>query len=516
MRGCTGGELRPPLLASLGPYPVGTLPHYLRPAVRHTLYALTCLAVLTFAPEALAQEAPQRFSPPMVASGDGFGQSVAISEDVMVVGAPFTDDTAMNTGVAYVYRRIAQEWTLEATLLAPDVTAEDRFGIAVDISGDRALVGASGRSAAYVFRHERGIWTLETELAAPEASPAQAYGSAVALDGAVAVVASGAGAAGEALVFSLDSGEWSQVATLQSPTPGSTSQFGASVDVDGARIAIGDTGRGTGEVHVYETNGSVWEHQAMVRGTNAGGELGYSVALDGDRLLAGAWLAETAAGRSGTATVYRRDASSGEWAEEAELIQPMPVARDIFGFDVDLRGDLAAVSAWGSDQGGAHAGRGHLYARGEAGWAWLREFVSDGDPIGDNFGHHVALGDDVVAWATDDESLNGERGGLIYVFAVDNATDAGAPPEPLALGIRVAPSPTSGAVRLAFTLGTPGSVRVLVLDALGRTVLAPEAYARASGEQRIALDLSALPAGVYRVHVQTEAGGGVQTVVVAR
>lgn len=53
-----------------------------------------------------------------------------------------------------------------AKLSAPDATQYGRLGSGVAISGDTAVVGASGASAAYVFLRSGTAWTLQAELTA--------------------------------------------------------------------------------------------------------------------------------------------------------------------------------------------------------------------------------------------------------------------------------------------------------------------------------------------------------------
>lgn len=94
---------------------------------------------------------------------DFFGWSVAISGDTVVVGAVL-DDIGANAdqGSAYVFVKPVGGWmnmTQTAKLTASDGAAGDGFGFSVAVSGDTAVVGASGdtigantdQGSAYVF-----------------------------------------------------------------------------------------------------------------------------------------------------------------------------------------------------------------------------------------------------------------------------------------------------------------------------------------------------------------------------
>ncbi|MET0062419.1 MAG: hypothetical protein ABW176_08990 [Candidatus Thiodiazotropha endolucinida] len=67
--------------------------------------------------------------------GNGFGSSVAISDDTLVVGNP-VDATA------YIYTRVGEVWTQRTQLKASNAEQWDDFGFSVAISGDTLVVGA--------------------------------------------------------------------------------------------------------------------------------------------------------------------------------------------------------------------------------------------------------------------------------------------------------------------------------------------------------------------------------------
>ena len=89
------------------------------------------------------------------APGDEFGISVAISGETVVVGA---DGAAGNQGSAYVFVRSGEVWRQQDKLLAADAAPCDSFGQSVAISGETVVVGAPApfdcsdlQGSAYVF-----------------------------------------------------------------------------------------------------------------------------------------------------------------------------------------------------------------------------------------------------------------------------------------------------------------------------------------------------------------------------
>ena len=112
----------------------------LRTPPQLTLFLLLLLSAIT----AFAQ-----FETKLTASDPGredfFGEAVAISGDDVIVGVRTSDDgNRVNTGAAYVFKRIDGQWQEVQKLVASDRSAGDFFGESVAIDGDRILVGALG------------------------------------------------------------------------------------------------------------------------------------------------------------------------------------------------------------------------------------------------------------------------------------------------------------------------------------------------------------------------------------
>ncbi len=112
------------------------------------------------------------------APGDTYAFSVALWDQVAVVGAPGHDSPSLsNRGTAYVFERTAGGWVERAQLLAPDAAAEDQFGKDVRVCGDRIYVGAPGadigansnQGAMYRFDRDGNTWTFQQKytLATP-------------------------------------------------------------------------------------------------------------------------------------------------------------------------------------------------------------------------------------------------------------------------------------------------------------------------------------------------------------
>jgi hypothetical protein len=121
------------------------------------------------------------------APGDHFGISVAVEGDTAVVGAWQRDNVfGVKEGLAYVFVRSGGFWTQQARLTGSDSAVRDGFGHSVALRGDILLIGGDGANAAYVFVKPPTGWRNMTETAkitASDGKPGDAFGSFVALDG---------------------------------------------------------------------------------------------------------------------------------------------------------------------------------------------------------------------------------------------------------------------------------------------------------------------------------------------
>ena len=123
-------------------------------------------------------------------SKDWFGWGCAISEDTIVVGAPLAAAPARLSGTAYIFKRKGDAWAQVAKLAAHDGDGGDRFGVSVDVSKSRAIVGASkdenrlkrGSGSAHIFSEVEGTYTQEAKLTADELQEGASFGFTVAID----------------------------------------------------------------------------------------------------------------------------------------------------------------------------------------------------------------------------------------------------------------------------------------------------------------------------------------------
>ncbi len=303
---------------------------------------------------------------------DLFGRSVAISGDTIVVGA-FWDDTSngINTGSAYVFVRSDGLWTQQAHLVAADGARGDEFGNSVAISGDTVLVGAPGFDsenglsvgAAYVFVRSGAAWTQQAQLLATDGATSDRFGVAVALDGDTAIVGADsddtpAGVnAGSAYVFVRSGVHWSQQAQLKAPDGAANDNLGCSVALSGDSAVVGALGVDTpargadaGAAHVFVRDAGVWLPQGRLSASDGAADdrFGRSVAIAGDTVIVGASDDDTPGGSSaGSAYAFTRE--DGIWEQRARLFASDGAGSDFFGWSVTISESTVVVGAIGDN-----------------------------------------------------------------------------------------------------------------------------------------------------------------------
>ncbi len=245
------------------------------------------------------------------AAGDYFGASVALSGDTALVGAD-NDNVSGNAyqGSAYIFTRSGAAWSQQAHLTASDGAAEDFFSLSVALSGDTALVGApddnvSGNNqqgSAYVFVRSGSSWSQQAHLTGSDGAEEDWFGMSVALSGDTALVgASGktVGAhygQGSVYVFTRSGATWTLQGQLTASDGAAYDQLGFSVSLDGETALVGapqdDVGAnvGQGSAYVFTRSGATWTQQGQLTASDGAAEdiFGYSVALSGDTALVGA------------------------------------------------------------------------------------------------------------------------------------------------------------------------------------------------------------------------------------
>ena len=387
------------------------------------------------------------------AAGDEAGTAVAVSGDTIAVGAwAATVGNNQGQGAVYVFVKPNGGWGNAhevAKLTASDGATSDQLGWSVAISGDTILAGAPGsnsqQGAAYVFVKPGGGWASEhqaAKLTNSGGATGDNFADSVALSPDTAVVGvphEGNGirqnTPGSVYVFSKPPAGWADSAT---PTAHLTASDGVVPDLVGYSVAIdGDTivagaehenigaNDEQGALYVFVKPAGGWADGTETKKLTAsdgatGNQLGYSVAISGDTVAAGAPFP------SGRVYVFVRPATG--WAnaagtETAKLAPSDP--NDGFGKATAMAGDTIVVGAPDVSVGG-RSNQGKLYVFGKPGGGWAnahedQQLTASDDAASDQFGFASGISGGTIAGGAPGAS---QFTGAVYVFSssVQSAT----------------------------------------------------------------------------------------------
>ncbi len=358
--------------------------------------------------------------------GAPFGQNVSIGGRVVVIGAPGDDGSAVDAGAAYVHRWNGVAWVREARLTASDGAAQDYFGSSVAISGDVIVIGApfawegEGNGipgSAYVFVKPSGGWTDMTETARLRASDAQsvALGSSVSISGEV--VAAGApydNDGGSAYVFVKPAGGWrdmEQTARLIASDAADFDLLGLEIAVGGDVVVAGAQGlhsHGSAYIFVRPPGGWADMTQTAKLLPSVPAPFGRSVAIDGDVIVVGG---------EGSGFIFIRPQGRWEDMTETAVFTAADVENtDNFGSSISISGDVVVVGAPADDDDGLNSGSAYVFASADE---WVHATVgakltaSDAG-VAHGFDGSVSVSGDTAVVGVSRFSIDDSRPAYIY------------------------------------------------------------------------------------------------------
>lgn len=386
---------------------------------------------------------------------DLFGYAVAIYGDTIVVGAyqedsnatgvngNQNDNSASNSGAAYVFTRTEGIWSQQAYLKASNSQTFDSFGRTVTIFEDTIAVGASGEDsnatgvngnqdnnsalssgAVYVFTRTGGVWSQQAYLKASNTEQGDIFGSAVSLDNQTLVV-----------------GAWEEDSD--------------ATGVNGNQN--NNSALNSGAVYVFTRTENIWTQQAYIKASNTEANDLLSregLVVRGNMLLVGAMGEDSnATGVNGDQTnnsapdsgaAYLFTYADGVWSQDAYFKASNPDSSDLFGFGVALNDSMIVIGAGGetsnatgvngnqNDNSLYQAGAVYIFVKTNNMWvqqAYVKASNTDGNDV---FGLSVALQDEEIIIGAPGESsnatgINGDQendsanlAGAVYMMQLGN------------------------------------------------------------------------------------------------
>jgi hypothetical protein len=349
-----------------------------------------------------------------------FGWSVAAAGDTVVVGGPggYTQGDDQG-GQVYVFVKPASGWMnmVQTAELTPSDNGYASFGYSVAISNDIIAVGAPGVAETYLYAKPVGGWQNMTETAILQDGTGDlldGFGDAVALDGpadtlAVTAEYSSVAAAngGAAYVFVKPAAGWQSTgkpnAALTPSDATADVNWGTCIAINSNTVVVGSAFQplfiNFGAVYVYVEPASGWttmkkETAKLTESKQVlNAELGTSISLAGGTIVAGA---PGPSPTSGKADIFIEPKGGWKSGTQNARLSAANTYEDAFGASVSLGGNMLAVGASAAEIGTApFVGAVYLFVEPASGWKstsnFNYEFTAEYGIQYDGLGYAVAL-----------------------------------------------------------------------------------------------------------------------------
>ncbi len=426
-----------------------------------------------------------------------FGEAMVISGNTAVVGAPgFSGKTS---GCVYVIQRVSGKWQIVQTLDAPSGTRF--FGLNVGISGDRIAVSSRvilpglESSRLFIFEKRESGWTpqpTQTFEVAGELRELQFSGNHLAyVEQDTMVKVHLVSAAGTRLI-----------GTLERPRLNDFDWMNLNLSLNDSKLAVADASWNIGKVAnfgrviLYDIGEDSLTKSAEIQAPPADGitynGFGFKVSLSTNRLF----VQQTYETRPSRLLTYRLQDGAWELMDGAAEIDPNYQ-------------NYSHVRVGGGDYFlvGRYDQWARLFRAERGGLSLLRQFSDTSRP---GFGHGVALSPDTMIIRTGISIANSgsANAGMLYFLPTGNL---GADSEPGAPQVALGTDQTIelGETLVGETLEIP--LRIVNRGLRAVKITGAEVNGDASGVQSVQLDPVTLTSGevtVARVVLRPSAAGG--------
>ena len=306
-------------------------------------------------------------------AGAEFGFSIALSNGIVAVGARADNEHGTNAGASYLFDASSGDQLFKLT--PDDAEAGDEFGNSIAIDDDIIAVGAwradefgDGSGAAYLFDASTG--NQLDKLLPPTGNNYQTFGVSIAIDdGLVAIGARTFFDLNEGYTFAkvhlFDVSTGSQLFELQPDILNYSGDLGGdfadAVDIDNGLVAVGSPSRSvvwdfSGAAYIFDASTGAQRHFIYPDEVDDRDHFGISVSMDNGVVVIGSQEDDDNGFDSGSAYIY--NALTGE--EMHQLLASDGADFDLFGASVAISGDVTVVGAKGYTE--SHTGSAYAYS----------------------------------------------------------------------------------------------------------------------------------------------------------
>jgi len=361
------------------------------------------------------------------------GSSVAISGDIAIIGAP---GSSGDDGQACLYQRSGESWSLLNCLspITENLTAVQQFGNVVAISGELIVIGAkknqSGKNGiAYVYQRQGDSWQLQAELVNPNTSSNDKFASTLSIsENYIAVGSQGFSASHVGVVYIFKNTEtgWVEDITITPVSTFKSANFGTSLMLSGEYLIIGDDDHGRaheGSAYIYKQEEGIWNKQASLKGGDITKSANFatSVAISKDYAVIGAKSENNPLvkkhKKSGAVYVYKRTGKL--WNSQTKLLASDAQQGGNFGSSVAISGDYLLI---GAENHNSAKGATYLFQNINDVWTEVFKFEANDAKQQDSFGHAIAIAQDYIVVGAHNKSVANGTEGVSYLYYLNRDT----------------------------------------------------------------------------------------------
>jgi hypothetical protein len=220
-------------------------------------------------------------------SGSGFATSIALEADRIAVSAPVSSRNNPAVGVVYTYSKVGPDWRRDLLPFRPEEVLTDAgYGTDLALSKGRLAVSERyGTNSVFVLKAKSATskyWTADGTIKLPLPYVA----AKIALDGDTLAAVRSEGVH----IYDYVDGIWLERALLEPFVPAAIQGFGSSIAMKDDLLVVGSACEGcTGGVSTFVKNGESWINGSYLTAEDltSGDELGFAVAVSGNRVVAG-------------------------------------------------------------------------------------------------------------------------------------------------------------------------------------------------------------------------------------
>ena len=272
--------------------------------------------------------------------------SVALNDRWALIGFPKARPSFFQAGVVYVYQRQDTTWSYTATLTPADHDRWGAFGKKVHLYGDEAIIAVA--EAAYIFGWDGTTWNQTAVLTPSDPGRGFVFPKSVAMNERWAFASAQRYEPPYGIfvyVYERRDDAWVEVDILS----GSEENYGHALAVQGNRLLVG----AKESAYMYEWDGEVWQETARLPfepGLESSSFAHSSIALGENLAVIGAPVI-----RFGSPRPIQFFVREGEtWSSVYQLPSDL-AGKGLFGYTLSLDGDRLLTSAqWEGPNGAAY------------------------------------------------------------------------------------------------------------------------------------------------------------------